>query len=131
MRAKSASLTFRGFEIPAEDVARLAAIPASRLGNRGEPVKPGVKTLLTRSYILFSMDFASDADLNEMLPTLVARLGGVQKLLAMREEVRPEFLEFHIDLPTRTSEDSQDGYLLEAVIADLFRLNATISFAFF
>lgn len=131
MRTKTASLIFRGFERPAAEVACLAAIPASSFGNRGEPVKQGVKTLLTRSYTRFSLDFASDDELHVMLPTLVKHLGGLQQLLAMRDQVRPEFLEFHIDLPAQTSEDSQEGYLSEAVIADLHRLKATVSFGFF
>lgn len=66
-RKKSVSLTFRGFERAAEDVAGLVGVKASRLGNRGEPVKPGVKTLLTRSYVIFSVDVESDCELNDML----------------------------------------------------------------
>lgn len=131
MRTKSVSLTFRGFDIPSEEVASLLGVAASRLGNRGEPVKAGVKTLLTRSYTIFSMEFASDYDLNEMLPALLARLGGTDRLLNMRDEVQPEYLEIHFDLPVRESEESQDGYLSEEVIAHVFRLKASLSFGFF
>lgn len=130
-RKKSVSLTFRGFDMAAEEVAHLVGVAASRLGNRGEPVKAGIKRLLTRSYTIFSMDFASDYDLNDMLPALFARLGGAERLLNLRNEVRPEFLEIHFDLPARESDDSQDGYLSETVIADVFQLKASLSFGFF
>ena len=43
-RQKSVSLTFRGFDLAAAEVANLLGVAASGLGNRGEPVKPGVKT---------------------------------------------------------------------------------------
>lgn len=131
MRTKSVSLTFRGFDIASEEVARLMGVAASRLGNRGEPVKVGVRTLLTRSYTMFSMDFVSDYDLNDMFPVLLARLGGADRLLKMQEEVQPQFLEIHFDLPVRESEESQDGYLSETVIANVFQLKASLSFGFF
>lgn len=129
-RKKSVSLTFRGFDIAAEEVASLLGATASRLGNRGEPVKLGVKTLLTRSYIIFSMDFESDYELNDMFPALLARLGGVNRLLPIRNEVQPEFLEIHFDLPVQGHDTSQDGYLSEAVVADVFQLKASLSFGF-
>ncbi|WP_377161134.1 hypothetical protein ACFJIX_14350 [Roseateles sp. UC29_93] len=129
-RKKSVTLIFRGFDMKAEDVVRLVGGAAS-CGNRGEPVKPGVSTLLSRSYARFSMDFTSDDELNDMLPALLALLGGGDRIRQLREQVQPEFLEFHVDLPARTSEDSQEGYLDESVIASLFQLKATISFGFF
>jgi hypothetical protein len=130
-RQKSVSLTFRGFDVPAEEVAKLLGVAASRLGNRGEPVKQGVKTLLTRSYVIFSSTFASDYELSNMLPALLTNLGGVDRVLWLKDEVRPEFLEIHFDLPVQQSEDSQDGYLSEEAIADAFRLKACFSFSFF
>jgi hypothetical protein len=130
-RRKSVSLTFRGFDITAEEVADLLGVAASRLGNRGEPVKLGVMTRLTRSYTIFSMDFVSDCELNDMLPALLARLGGLSHLLQVRNVVQPEFLEIHFELPVRESDEVQDGYLSEAVVADVFQLKASLSFGFF
>ena len=115
----------------AEAVASRLGVAASRLGNRGELVKPGVKTRLVRSYTIFSMDFTSDDELHDMFPALLARLGGLDRLLHLRNEVQPEFLEIHFDLPVRESDDSQDGYLSEKVIADVFQLKARLSFGFF
>lgn len=115
----------------AQDVSKLLGVSASRIGNRGEPVKEGVRTLLVRSYTLFAMEFPEDSNLNDMLPTLFQKLGGVHHLLKIREMVNPEFLEIHLDLPVRESEDSQDGYLSETVISDIFQLKASLSFGFF
>lgn len=131
MRTKSVSLTFRGFDMASEEVARLLGVAASRFGNRGDPVKVGVQTLLTRSYTIFSMEFAGDYDLNDMLPALLVRLGGADRLLKMRDEIQPEFLEINLDLPVRESEESQDGFLSAEVIADVFQLEASLSFSFF
>ena len=77
------------------------------------------------------MEFASDYELNDMFTALLARLGGVSRLLQIRNEVKPEFLEIHFDLPVQTSDESQDGYLSETVVADLFQLKASLSFSFF
>lgn len=130
-RKKSVSLTFRGFDMASENIAILLGVAAARSGNRGELVKLGVKTLLTRSYTIFSIDFADDYELNDMLPALLARLGGVNRLLQVRNEVQPEFLEINFDLPVRKSDESQDGYLSETVIADVCQLKASLSFGFF
>lgn len=131
VRRKSISLTFRGFALAAEEVVDLVGATASRLGNRGEPVKPGVKTLLTRSYAIFSMSFASDYELNDMLPTLLTHLGGLGRLVQIRNKLSPEFVEIHFDLPVAESEEPQDGYLSEAVVADISQLRASLSFGFF
>jgi hypothetical protein len=130
-RKKSVSLTFRGFDMTAEEVVRRFGVAASRLGNRGEHVKPGVKTLLTRSYSIFSMDFTNDCKLNDMFAALLTQLGGANRLTQIRHEVQPEFLEIHFDLPVLSSDESQDGHLSETVLADVFQLRASVSFAFF
>jgi hypothetical protein len=77
------------------------------------------------------MDFVSDCELNDMLPALLARLGGLSHLLQVRNVVQPEFLEIHFELPVRESDEVQDGYLSEAVVADVFQLKASLSFGFF
>lgn len=130
-RRKSVSLTFRDFNIAAEELVTLVGAAPSRFGNRGESVKPGIKTLLTRSYAIFSRDFEGGFELNDMLPALLAGLGGVDHLFQIRNQVKPEFLEIHFDLPVMKSDESQDGYLSEAVVADTFRLGASLSFGYF
>ncbi|GFM91948.1 MULTISPECIES: hypothetical protein [Pseudomonas] len=131
VRTKSVSLTFRGFDLTAEEVVALVGVAASRLGNRGEPVKPGVKTRLTRSYAIFSLDFLNDYELCEMLPALLTHLGGINHLFQIQSQIQPEFSEIHFDLPVAASDESQEGYLSTTVIADVSQLKASISFGFF
>jgi hypothetical protein len=130
-RRKSISLTFRGFEIQADAIPILLGVAATRLGNRGEPVKSGVKTRLTRSYTIFSMNFTSDYDLSDMFSELLVTLGGCDRLIKVRDEIKPEFIEFYFDLPVQHSEESQDGFLSELVIADMYELKASVAFGFF
>lgn len=130
-RKKSVSLTFRGFDWTAQDVAILINATSSRLGNRGEPVRPGVKTLLTRSYVQYSMHFLDDHELCDMLPKFLTCLGGVEHLCQVQRKVQPEFSEFHVDLPVKESSESQDGYFSAADIVDISKLKASISLGFF
>lgn len=130
-RTKSVSLSWRGFNLTAQEVASRVGVAASRLGNSGEPVKQGIKTLLVRSYVRFSMDFSDDQNLCDMLPALLTHLGGVDHLCQIRNQVQPEFSEIHFDLPARQSDEIQDGYLSTADIADIFQLNASLSFGFY
>jgi len=130
-RKKSISLIFRGFNLAAQDVEALIGMTASRLGNVGDLVRPNVKTRLTRSYIGFTLDFQSSCELCDMLPALFNHLGGVDHLCGVRDKVLPEHFQIEFDLPTRTSEDVQDGYLPTDVIADVLKLRATLGFSFF
>jgi len=130
-REKSVSLTFRGFDFTAQYVASLVDVPTSRMGNRGEPVRPGVKTLLTRSYVQYSMHFLNDYELCDMLPKFLAYLGGVEHLGCVQKKVQPEFSEFHFDLPVKESDESQDGYFSTIDIANISELKASISLGFF
>jgi hypothetical protein len=130
-RVKSVSLTFRGFNVAADEVSNLMGAAAAQHGNRGELVRPVVKTRLTRSYAIFSKEFPHDFDLSEMLPELLNYLGGEDHVFQVKCQVRPEFLEVHFDLPARQAESSQDGYLSESVVAAACRLGVSISFGFF
>lgn len=130
-RQKTVSFLFRGFNLTAQEVATLVGVDASRLGNRGELVKPNVKTRLTRSYVGFSMDFPSDYALCDMFPALLAHLGGVDHLCRVRNQIQPKFSEIDFDLPVRQSDELQEGCLSTTVIADVFQLKASISFGFF
>jgi hypothetical protein len=130
-RRKSVALTFRGFAVSVEELVALAGATPSRFGSLGEPVKLGVQTRLNRSYVIFSKEFESGFELNSMIPALLAELGGTDRICQLRDQVRPEFLEIHFDLPVMTADESQDGWLQETTIADAFRLGASLSFAYF
>jgi hypothetical protein len=130
-RVKSVSLNFRGLAGNADEVGALLGVPASMSGNRGELVRPYVKTRLARSYALFSKEFPFEFPLNEMLPALVKSLGGEENILRIKGRVQPEFLEVNFDLPSSSAEASQDGFLSEEVIATASRLGVSIGFEFF
>ncbi len=130
-RRKLVSLTFRGFDCTAQEVAILINAVASRLGNRGEPVRPQVKTTLSRSYVQYSMHFSNDHALCDMLPTFLEYLGGVDHLCQVQKKAQPEFSEFHFDLPVKESDGSQEGYFSTTDIANIFKLKASISLGFF
>lgn len=131
IRNKRISLTLRGFDLPAEKVALFVGVNPVRMGNRGEPVRPNVKTLLTRSYVQYSMSFSPGHMLSDMLPDFLASLGGVEHLCQVQMKVQPEFSEFHFDLPVKQSSESQEGYFDVGEVASIFRLKASISLGFF
>ena len=127
---KSISLTFRGFDTPPQEVQAIVGVEASSLGSRGEPVRPGVKSLLKRSFAKFSVEFPSGCRLDEMFPALMAHLGGVHHLCDVRDQVRAEFFELDIVLPVKGSEEQEGGFLPPTIIADLYLLKVSLSFQF-
>lgn len=130
IRFRSISLTFRGFELTPQEVESFVGVTATRLGNRGEPVKPGVKTLLKRSVAKYSLEFPSGCRLDEMVPALMQHLGGISHLCNVRDRVSPEFFEIDIVLPIKGSEEQEGGFFPSEVIADLYNLRASLSFQF-
>lgn len=127
---KSIALCLRGFELPSEQVESLIDVPASETGSKGEPVKSGVKTLLKRSFVRFSMEFKNEIRLDEMIPVFFDSLGGVRHLSAVRDRVLPEFFEVGIILPVKSSDEQDGGFLPSGVLADLCLLRTTLSFQF-
>ena len=130
-RKKSVSLTFRGFDLTAQEVATLVGVPPTSFGNIGEPVRPGIKTMLTRSYVRYSMNFQNEYQLCDMLPEFFAYLGGGDHLSQVRNHVQPEFSELHFDLPVKESDETQEGYLSEEDVAMIFQIKGSISLSFF
>lgn len=130
IRFRSISLTFRGFELTPQEVESFVGVTATRLGNRGEPVKPGVKALLKRSVVKYSLEFSGGCRLDEMVPVLMQHLGGINHLCNVRDRVSPEFFEIDIVLPIKGSEEQEGGSLPPEVIADLYTLRASLSFQF-
>lgn len=126
MMHKSISLTFRGFEISPDEVQSIVGIQATSFGTKGEPVRPGVKTLLRRSAVLYEIEFPNDCRWDEMIPALISHLGGVEHLRNAREKVNPEFFEFDITLPIKGSMEQENGYFPEQTIADLYTLKASL-----
>lgn len=130
MRHKSVALTFRGFEVDPAQVEEMIGFKASEIGTRGAPVKPGVKTILKRSFARFSIDVEENCRLDEMIPKLFLYLGGVEKIESVRERISPEFFELDITLPVKYSDDQEGGFIPASVISDLFHLRCNLSFGF-
>jgi hypothetical protein len=65
-----------------------------------------------------------------MVQTALDRLGGVQHLCVVHDQVRPEFVEIDITLPVKHSEEQEGGSLSNAVLAQIVKLHASLSFSF-
>ena len=109
MNNKTASLTFRGFDVSPEDVESWLGVKATYLGVRGYPVRSGVKTTLNRSAASFSVESPNAVPLHEMIPALLAHVGGVDHLCNVRDKVKPEYLEIDLALPIKFSEEQEGG----------------------
>jgi hypothetical protein len=129
-KRKSISLCLRGFEMHPDDVESLVGVIAESKGVKGQPVRPNTKNLLRRSYVDFEIFMPPDTLLFAMLPALFEYLGGVEHLTKVREQVNPEFFEINFDLPVKNSEEQEGGFLELQSIADVHKLQATLSFGF-
>jgi hypothetical protein len=127
---KSTSLTFRGFDHDPVEVERLVGVQAQRLGTRGLPVKPGVFTLLTRSFAMFELSCTEDTSFDRALHDLLEHLGGVEHLLAVRQRVNPEFIDVCVTSGVRGSEEQEDSFVDPQTLGALSRLGAILSFMF-
>lgn len=129
-RSKEVSLTLRGFACSPDDVEELFAVPATKKGNAGAPVKPTTSTRLKRSFVQFSIPLAAETRLDEVIPILIKALGGVEQIESARRKVSPEFLEADITWPIKGSDEQEGGYFSVQSLADLARLECGLSFGF-
>jgi len=113
-----ASLTFRGFEIAPTEVESLVGTAA-----RGRP--------LQRSFAQWQLAFADSTRLDEMLPALIESIGGVDRLISVRDQVAPEFFEIDLSLWIKDSDEQDGGFLDQETIAMLARLGVTLSLGFY
>ena len=129
-KVKSVSLTFRGFEVEPDIIEQLMGAKANSIGRIGSPIKAGVKTLLKRSFVEFSVSFSKDSRLDEMIPILLSHLGGVNNITMVREYVLPEFFEINFTLPIKSSDEQESGFIPAEVIMNVFKLGCSLSFDF-
>lgn len=127
---KSVALCLRGFELAPNQVESMIGVSATESGVRGEPVRPGVKSLLKRSFIRFSVEFPDGCRLDEMIPTLLNHLGGVNHIREVRDQIKPEFLEIDMVLPVKSSDEQEGGFLPPKTLFELSLLGASVSFQF-
>lgn len=129
--AKSASLTFRGVDLPPpEEVERMVGVAAESWGVRGTAVKQGVATLLKRSFVRYEVSFSESCRLDEMIPKLLEYLGGANHLSEAKEKIEPEFFEINLVLPVKYSEEQEGGFLSPSTLAEIAQLGVTLSFEF-
>lgn len=129
-RSKAIALAFRGFDADPEFVQQLIGVKASSLGRAGRPVRPGVSTILKRSFVEFSIDFENEIRIDEMVPKLLAYLGGIDHVVGIRQAITPEFLEINILLPIKHSDEQESGFFPIDVIASMFEMRCSLSFEF-
>ena len=127
---KEVSLIFRGFEFSPEHVEELLGVRASEKGVRGNPVRPGVKTTLKRSFARFSVALDPIVRLDQVIPLLLHELGGLDRLIGVRDSVAPEFFEIGILWPVKRSEEQEGGFFSSSAISDLAGLRCSLSFSF-
>jgi len=130
MSRKEVALTFRGFECSPELVEELLGVLASEKGVRGNSVKPGVEASLKRSFARFALALDPSSRLDQVVPNLLDELGGLDKVMIVRETVTPEFFEVDILWSVKGSEEQEGGFFSPSVISDLAILKCSLSFSF-
>jgi hypothetical protein len=126
-RRRVATLSLRGFPLEPNDVARQFGLEATTKGARGEPTKSRRSTYRS-SFVEFSVELAVDARIVDMIPALVAYLGGVDKVLEVIRAVQPEEVMIELLLPIRFSDSVEDGYIDVESISAAHRMRAGIGF---
>jgi hypothetical protein len=130
MKKKIAALTFRGFEVDPCQIEQMLGVKASDIGRRGSPIKPGVKTLSKRSFARFAIEIDANSRLDQVVPSLLTYLGGVEKIRSVRDVVLPEFFELDITWPVKSSDEQEGGFFPTSIVSDLFHLQCAVSFGF-
>lgn len=127
---KSVAICFRGFDALPSHVESIIGTSASESGVKGEPVKPSVATLLRRSYFRFSVDLEEAMRLDEAIPLLFSKIGGLEKAVLVKEKIAPEFIEIGLTLPVKGSESQDGGFITLESISQLNTLGAKLTFQF-
>lgn len=127
---RSASLTFRGFEVNPEVVQSMVGVDAKLLGEKGSPMKANRSNVWQKSFAKFEIEFADDFPICGMIPALLNHASGLKNLCAIRNRISPEFIEVNLVLPIRSSESQEDGFLEIDTLGELYELRATVGFSF-
>ncbi|ASR42749.1 hypothetical protein BEN78_04460 [Xanthomonas citri pv. mangiferaeindicae] len=93
-------------------------------------MRPGVKATLKRSFARFSLALDPNVRLDQVIPLLLDELGGLDRLIGVRDSVAPEFLEIDILWPVKNSEEQEGGFFPSSVISNLAGLRCSLSFSF-
>jgi hypothetical protein len=116
--------------MPPTQVEALVGVTATELGILGASRKPGTKPL-QRSFARWEVAFSDTAPLDEMIPTLLDRIGGAERLHAAQQLVKAEFLEVDLALWIKDSEEQEGGFINAKSIAMLAKMGATLGLGFY
>lgn len=129
-KCKTVSLTFRGFDVDPIVIERMIGVQASNMGLKGVAVKPGVKAVLKRSFVRFSVPLDLSTRLDQVVPAIFDHVGGPTKIVEVRDGVSSELVEVDIVWPVKDSEDQEGGFIPPSVLADLASMRCSLSFSF-
>lgn len=127
---KNVTLCFRGFDLDPQVVEVFIGHKASDFGTKGRPVKPGVKTLLKRSFVRYSRDFDGKENLDDIVEVFFSDLGGLNNLVKVRDRISAEFVDLSFVLQIKSSDEQESAFLTTKTLESLVRLRAILSFQF-
>jgi hypothetical protein len=130
MKNWAVSLTFRGFDQSLDIVQKMLGNDDCKIGMRGDSVKLGSKTLLTKSYVKYNFEFECQPNIFDIVPKIITHAGGVSYLYSLKNKIDPEYLELNIVMPIKNSLEQEGGFISPESIAEINRLGASLSFEF-
>ena len=109
-----------------QEVETIVGRPASLPVARGESRKAGNRPF-QKSAVGWELPFPDSARLYEMIPTLIASLGGVENLATTKAVINPELVEVDVSMWVKDSDEQEGGFFDPETIAALSRLGASLS----
>lgn len=126
-RTKEISLTFRGFGVSPEDIESIIGRKCARAGVKGLPVKPGVRTVLKKSFVKFSTGMTDADGINGAIVRLFDYVGGFSNVAKVCDVIKPEHVELNLYLPVRDSVEQEGGVITAQVLKSLADLACDIT----
>ncbi len=126
-RTRRIYLCFRGFDLHPDEVELLIGHPASLTLERGQPVRPGMRSLAVRSAVSYQIDATPTETLTDMTVKLLNALGGIEHLKQVKDSVKPEFVEIDFVLPNTASKVKIGEELDAKAVALIASLGASVA----
>ena len=98
-------------------------VTADRMTTKGDLSRSGQP--YPRSFVRFAVQ-VEGSRIDEMIPRLLSHVGGLANAIAVRDAIRPEFVEIELYLPIKNSPEQENGYFDVQTIKDVAELGATI-----
>jgi len=126
---RAVAFSLRGFEVlPAEIAAAIGEAP-SVIGCKGQPLSHGQQPL-AKNVISFEHRMSHEIRWSDAVDALLNSLGGAEKLKAIVETFRPEFVHVDLTLPVKESEEQEDNFITPETMARLVSLGASFGCTF-